>query len=124
MVGEQLPPVVFNHCFLDNISVHKSHKNAFDEVDSSNSVERQRYTFKMLLNLLDSSLIFETKNDARSFFQKLTQVCRDMNGFEYESDDYNPFYKTAEAWQFFGRFIIGFWAEKENFGRKFYSVRK
>ena len=29
-------------------------QNAFDEVDSSNSVERQRYTFKMLLNLLDS----------------------------------------------------------------------
>ena len=64
-------------------------QNAFDEVDSSNSVERQRYTFKMLLSLLDSSLIFETKNDARSFFQKLTQVCRDMNGFEYETDDYN-----------------------------------
>ena len=64
-------------------------QNAFDEVDSSNSVERQRYTFKMLLSLLDSSLIFETKNDARSFFQKLTQVCRDMNGFEYETDDFN-----------------------------------
>ena len=68
-------------------------QNAFDENDSSNSVERQRYTFDMLLTLLRTSLNFENKNEARSFFQKLTQTCRDMNVCEYENDDYKKYVK-------------------------------
>ena len=68
-------------------------QNAFDEIDSSNSVERQRYTFDMLLTLLRSSLDFENKNEARSFFQKLTQTCRDMNVCEYENNDYKKYVK-------------------------------
>ena len=68
-------------------------QNAFDEIDSSNSVERQRYTFDMLLTLLRTSLNFENKNEARSFFQKLTQTCRDMNVCEYENNDYKKFVK-------------------------------
>ena len=68
-------------------------QNAFDEIDSSNSVERQRYTFNMVLSLLRSSLDFCDKTDARTFFQKLTQICRDMNVCEYESDDYKKYVK-------------------------------
>ncbi len=66
-------------------------QNAFDEIDSSNSVERQRYTFDMLIKLLKSSLNFEDKTNARSFFQKLTQVCRDMNACEFKKDDYKKY---------------------------------
>ena len=72
-------------------------QNAFDEIDSSNSVERQRYVFSMLLKLLRSSLFFSEKTEARSFFQRLTQLARDMNGTHFETDEFNQCVSQWEA---------------------------
>jgi len=63
-------------------------QNAFDEVDSSNSVERQEYVFGKLIKLLKTKMKFADKDAARSFFQKLTQTCRDWNGTLFESDEF------------------------------------
>jgi V/A-type H+-transporting ATPase subunit A len=63
-------------------------QNAFSETDSSNSVERQEYVFSRLLKLLDTSMKFEDKDKARSFFQQLTQTCRDWNNSTFESDEF------------------------------------
>ena len=63
-------------------------QNAFSETDASNSVERQEYVFARLLKLLDTSMKFEDKDKARSFFQQLTQTCRDWNNSTYESDEF------------------------------------
>ena len=63
-------------------------QNAFDEVDSSNSVDRQEYVFGKLIKLLQTKMKFADKDAARSFFQKLTQTCRDWNGTPFESDEF------------------------------------
>ncbi len=63
-------------------------QNAFDEVDSSNSVERQEYVFGKLLKLLRTKMKFTDQNEARTFFQQLTQTCRDWNGSEFQSDEF------------------------------------
>ena len=63
-------------------------QNAFSETDSSNSVERQEYVFAKLLKLLDTKMKFEDKNKARSFFQQLTQTCRDWNNSIFQSDEF------------------------------------
>ncbi len=63
-------------------------QNAFNETDAANSVERQEYVFDRLLKLLDTKMKFADKSDARSFFQQLTQTCRDWNNSEFQSDDF------------------------------------
>jgi len=63
-------------------------QNAFDEVDAANSVERQEYVFSKLIKLLKTKMKFSDKDAARSFFQKLTQTCRDWNVTLFESDEF------------------------------------
>jgi V/A-type H+-transporting ATPase subunit A len=63
-------------------------QNAFIEADASTSVDRQRYVFDKLLKIMGTKMKFSDKNQARSFFQKLTQTCKDWNGTDFESDDF------------------------------------
>ena len=63
-------------------------QNAFNETDAANTVERQEYVFDRLLKLLDTKMKFADKGAARSFFQQLTQTCRDWNNSEFQSDDF------------------------------------
>ncbi len=64
-------------------------QNAFVETDAANSVERQKYVFDRLLKLVDTKMKFGEKGAARSFFQQLTQTCRDWNNSEFQSEDFN-----------------------------------
>ena len=63
-------------------------QNAFSETDSANSVDRQEYVFAKLLKIMDTKMKFADKNVARSFFQQLTQTCRDWNNSEFQSDEF------------------------------------
>jgi V/A-type H+-transporting ATPase subunit A len=63
-------------------------QNAFSEMDAANSVERQGYVFAKLLKIMDTKMKFADKNVARSFFQQLTQTCRDWNNSEFQSDEF------------------------------------
>ena len=63
-------------------------QNAFDEIDSSNSVERQEYVFGKLLKMLKTKMSFKDKDEARTFFQQLTQQCRDWNACLYQTDEF------------------------------------
>jgi V/A-type H+-transporting ATPase subunit A len=63
-------------------------QNAFSDTDSANSVERQEYVFGKLLKIMDTKMKFEDKGQARSFFQQLTQTCRDWNNSTFQSDEF------------------------------------
>ena len=63
-------------------------QNAFNETDAANSVERQEYVFGKLLKIMDTKMKFADKDAARSFFQQLTQTCRDWNNSEFQSDEF------------------------------------
>lgn len=63
-------------------------QNAFSDIDAATSVERQEYVFNRIIKLLKTKMTFESQDEARSFFQKLTQICRDWNETEFESEDF------------------------------------
>jgi V/A-type H+/Na+-transporting ATPase subunit A len=63
-------------------------QNAFNEVDAATSVERQQYVFAKLVKLQNTKLKFSSQSDCRSFFQKLSQMCRDWNGTEFGSVEF------------------------------------
>lgn len=75
---------------LDSVYLQQ---NSFDKVDSAVSVERQRHVFDILIGALGARFDFETKDDARSFFNRLRLLFIDYNYLEWNSDGFK---KTEE----------------------------
>ena len=63
-------------------------QNSFDPVDAAVSVERQQYVFSILLDILSSEFAFESKNEARQYFNQLRQKFLDYNGSEWQSEQF------------------------------------
>ena len=63
-------------------------QNSFDAVDAACSDDRQRHVFGVLCDVLDAPMAFATRDDARTFFHKLTQTMRDWNGTAWDSEEF------------------------------------
>ena len=63
-------------------------QNSFDAVDAGCSEDRQRHVFGVLCDVLDAPMAFATRDDARTFFHRLTQTMRDWNGTAWDSDEF------------------------------------
>ena len=62
--------------FLDNVYLQQ---NSFDEVDAACPVERQKYLFNMVTDVLAYNFAFASKADARDTFFTLTEQFRNWN---------------------------------------------
>jgi len=71
--------------YIDSVYLQQ---NAFNDVDAATPVVRQKHVFGFIARLLKTTLEFEDKDAARSFFHKLTQATRDWNQHEFESDEF------------------------------------
>ncbi|QTQ14091.1 V-type ATP synthase subunit A [Treponema parvum] len=67
--------------FLDSVYLQQ---DSFDAVDMACSVERQNYDFRKVLLILGSDFVFESKDDARKFFNQLRQNFIDWNVAEWQ----------------------------------------
>lgn len=63
-------------------------QDAFDPVDGATSSERQKYVFSVITSILSTTLSFADKDEARSFFQRLTQATLDWNRADMDSEDF------------------------------------
>lgn len=63
-------------------------QDAFDPVDAATPLERQQYVFEKVSAIINASYDFSSKDDARSFFLELTQLFKNWNPQEWESDDF------------------------------------
>ncbi|MFO7901467.1 MAG: V-type ATP synthase subunit A [Planctomycetota bacterium] len=90
VVGEEGTPVddfttamkadFFDNCYLQ--------QNAFDKVDASTPAERQRFIFDKVLEILELSFDFEDKTEARKTLVAATDLFRNLNYAETDSDEY------------------------------------
>jgi V/A-type H+-transporting ATPase subunit A len=71
-------------------------QDAFDAVDGATTSDRQQSVFAVLVKILQADLSFDDKAAARRFFHELTQVTRDWNRVEFETDEYNQLQKRLE----------------------------
>jgi len=71
--------------FIDAVYLQQ---DAFSEIDAASPVERQREMFEMMEKALLITYSFKQKDEARRFFQRLTQACIDWNMTTYESPEY------------------------------------
>jgi len=72
--------------FVDAVYLQQ---NGFDPVDAATSPERQLYISQKIAKVLGKEFVFDSKEDARTFFYDLRQKYIDWNYMEYESDDFN-----------------------------------
>ncbi|TWU45100.1 V-type sodium ATPase catalytic subunit A [Novipirellula aureliae] len=76
--------------FLDMVYLQQ---DAYDPVDVSVPLERQKETFLLCQNLIHRSYTFEEKEQARTFFTKLTGLFKNLNTAPTDSADYKRFRK-------------------------------
>jgi V/A-type H+-transporting ATPase subunit A len=62
--------------FLDAVYLQQ---DSFHDVDAATSEERQQYVFGRIVKVLKTKMTFKDKDEARKFFQNLTQTTRDWN---------------------------------------------
>ncbi len=71
--------------FLDSVYLQQ---NSFDAVDASPSLERQRYAFDLVHDILAAEFNLSDKDDARGFFAKLRTAFTDWNSAEWQSEEF------------------------------------
>jgi V/A-type H+/Na+-transporting ATPase subunit A len=72
-------------------------QDAFDDVDVSMPLERQRESFQLLKHLIKRAYSFEDKDQAREFFTRLSGLYRNFNYSRTESVEYARYRQEIEA---------------------------
>ncbi|MBU1125266.1 MAG: V-type ATP synthase subunit A [Candidatus Omnitrophica bacterium] len=76
--------------FLDFVYLQQ---NAFDEVDEATSAQRQQYVFNVIYQILGDEFVFEDKEKALQFFQKIRQQFRTWNSSPWDSQEFKKIEK-------------------------------
>lgn len=71
--------------FLDAVYLQQ---DAFDKVDVATPLDRQRYVFNKVLEILRADFAFPDKDRARRFFLELTQEFKNWNPTEFQSPEF------------------------------------
>ena len=66
-------------------------QDAFDEVDSSMSRERQVESFRFLKELIDTNYDFDDRDSARDVFTRFTNLYKNWNYTPQDSPDYQRY---------------------------------
>ena len=72
--------------FLDAVYMQQ---NSFDDVDAAVSVERQKYVFKKVVEVLGAQFELNEKDEARTYFNQLRQLFQDWNYTPWKEDKFN-----------------------------------
>jgi len=72
--------------FLDMVYLQQ---DAFDEVDVSVSIDRQKENFKRIVDLVKIEYTFDDQEHARVFFIKLTGLFKNLNYARFQSSEYD-----------------------------------
>lgn len=66
-------------------------QDAFDKIDSTCPMERQKYMLDMVLDICEKNLVFETFEDCSRYFKELINLFRQMNYSEFQSDNFKKY---------------------------------
>ena len=80
--------------FLDSVYVQQ---NSFDPVDNAVEPERQSHTYDIIMDILTADLKLASKEEARSWFNRMRQSFLDYNGVKWMSDEFKKLEETIRA---------------------------
>ena len=71
-------------------------QDAFDEVDASVPLERQKKSFGLVYNLVNRQYQFQDKKSARDYFTRLTGLFKNFNYSREDSPEYTSYLKQIQ----------------------------
>ena len=66
-------------------------QDAFDEIDSSTPLERQKYMLDLVLDICDRSFKFDDFEQCGTHFKNIINICKQMNYSEFKSEAFNNY---------------------------------
>ncbi|MCD7970170.1 MAG: V-type ATP synthase subunit A [Alistipes sp.] len=66
-------------------------QDAFDDIDANCPIERQKYMFKMVLDVCDREFRYDNFEDCSAFFKNLINLFRQMNYSEWKSEKFEQY---------------------------------
>lgn len=79
--------------FLDMVYLQQ---DAFDHIDAACSLERQKFSFRLVVDLIRQDYNFADKNIAHDFFVKLTSLFKNFNYAHVDSSEYKDYLKKIK----------------------------
>lgn len=80
--------------FLDMVYLQQ---DAFDEVDASAPLERQKKSFDLICYLVNRDYTFADKTSARDYFTRLTGLCKNLNYSREVDPNYADYLKQIQT---------------------------
>ena len=66
-------------------------QDAFDAIDASTPLERQKFMLDLLLDICEKEFNFDNFEQCMTFFKNLINLCRQMNYSEFKSEAFNNY---------------------------------
>ncbi|MDG5799040.1 V-type ATP synthase subunit A [Marinilabiliaceae bacterium ANBcel2] len=90
ILGDDGVPIEFHDMFWKSelIDFVILQQDAFDKVDASSSMERQKYMLSSVLEVADSQFEFKGFEDVSDFYKEVINIYKQMNYSDYESDKF------------------------------------
>jgi V/A-type H+-transporting ATPase subunit A len=66
-------------------------QDAFDDIDNSTPIERQKYMLDSVLNICHSNFEFDSFNEVSNYFKKVINLIKQMNYSNFKSEKFNKF---------------------------------
>src|SRR6056297_316844 len=71
-------------------------QDAFDKIDATSSIDRQRYMVDSVLDVYHTKFSFEHFEEVNEYFKRVIDQMRQMNYSEFESDKFKQYEKDLE----------------------------
>ena len=98
ILGDDGVPVVYHERFWKSelIDFVILQQDAFDDIDASTPIERQKMMYEMVLDVCRKSFDFEDFEACSRFFKGLIKLFRQMNYAEWQSEKFNDYKQQIE----------------------------
>ncbi len=71
-------------------------QDAFDKVDSVTPLERQEALLNLVIDICHTEFEFDNFNEVIEYFNRMINICRQMNYSEFKSEQYSSYYKRLQ----------------------------
>ncbi|HKK80917.1 MAG TPA: V-type ATP synthase subunit A [Prolixibacteraceae bacterium] len=90
ILGDDGVPIAFHDRFWKSelIDFVILQQDAFDKIDATTSLERQKYMLMSVLKITDSEFEFKEFEEVSTFFKEIINLYKQMNYSAYESDEF------------------------------------
>jgi V/A-type H+/Na+-transporting ATPase subunit A len=72
-------------------------QDAFDDIDASTPIERQKYLMNIVINIMKDQYEFEVFDEVNKYFRQVINLLKQMNYAKFKSDEFNKFEQQLNA---------------------------